>query len=376
VDFQSFVAELSERRPPPAGLGAAGGAAAGGPGSGGGAPGAAPGTGSGGYDNLVVLSHTVSTNLVARGVAVDLEAEGLDLPPLLVVAFEQSGGRGRQGRSWSSPRGRGVYATVARAYAEPELLPALPLLVGVGLCTALSPHVPGGCGLKWPNDLVVPATPPAGGDGPMAAGGAGGAGIAGAAGNAGDAHGAHSAGGAHNAADAHGAGGTPNAGAVPGRWRKIGGILIEALVHPGNGCVALIGIGVNHSHRREDLPEGATSLLLETADPANPANVGDAASTAAAAAGRAGTISLAGLTWELVAGVERELAHAGDLAYAVAAYRRLSIHRPGERMVCRIGDQEVAGTFGGFDESGRLRLVRPAAAGGELIVSAGEVIER
>ena len=135
MDFQRFVEELRERRPPHTDA----------------------------Y-NLVVLAHTDSTNLVARGVAVDLEAEGLDLPPMLVVAFEQSGGRGRLGRSWSSPRGRGVYATVARAYAEPELLPALPLLVGVGLCTALSPHLPGGCGLEWPNDLVVPG-PAAGGRG-------------------------------------------------------------------------------------------------------------------------------------------------------------------------------------------------------------------
>lgn len=275
-----------------------------------------------GPENLVVLARTVSTNLLARGVAADFETEGLDLGPMLVLALEQSGGRGRLGRTWSSPRGQGVYATLARPYGQPELLPALPLLVGVGLCRALGPHLPDGCRLKWPNDLVVP----------------------------------------------HGA----------SRAAKIGGILIEALVHPGDGCVALIGFGVNHGQRLEELPPGATSLLLETGG-----HLGS---------GRG--IGLAELTWELVAGVERELAHAGDLPYAVAAYRDLVIHRPGDWLVCRVGEREIAGAFAGIDDTGRLRL-RPRTAadtapgegadartaggeegGAEVVLSAAEVVEQ
>ncbi len=277
----------------------------------------------------MVLARTVSTNLLARGVAADYETEGLDLTPMLVLALEQSGGRGRQGRSWSSPRGQGVYATLARAYGQPELLPALPLLVGVGLCRALAPHLPHGCRLKWPNDLVVP-------DG------------------------------------LDGRGGATRASS------KIGGILIEALVHPGAGCVALIGFGVNHGQRLEELPPGATSLLLETGG-----HLGS---------GRG--IGLAELTWELVAGVERELAHVGDLPYAVAAYRELLIHRPGDWLVCRVGEREIAGAFAGIDDAGRLRLRRrpevdaapgegagAGAAdgeedGAEVVLSAGEVVER
>ncbi len=219
-------------------------------------------------DNLVVVSKTASTNLLARGVAVDFESEGLNLAPLLVLALEQSAGRGRQGRSWSSPRGKGVYATLARLYPAPELLPALPLLAGVGLCRAMAPHLARGCRLKWPNDLLV-----------------------------------------------------PDDGAAGGRsGRKIGGILIEALVHPGDGCVALIGFGVNHGHRRDELPEGATSLLLETGGHVGGGVVG---------------VGLADLTWDLVAGVERELEHAGDLPYAVAAWREHSIHLPGDRLRVR-----------------------------------------
>jgi BirA family biotin operon repressor/biotin-[acetyl-CoA-carboxylase] ligase len=306
-----------------------------------------------GPENLVVLARTVSTNLLARGVAVDFESEGLDLRPMLVLALEQSGGRGRQGRSWSSPRGQGVYATLAQPYAQPELLPALPLLVGVGLCRALAPHLPHGCRLKWPNDLVVPNR------------------LDGAVGAEAD----------EAARQGDRADGTLGA-ARASRGRKIGGILIEALVHSGDGCVALIGFGVNHGQRLEELPPGATSLLLETGG-----HLGS---------GRG--IGLVELTWELVAGVERELAHVGDLPYAVAAYRELIIHRPGDWLVCQVGEREVAGAFAGIDDAGRLRL-RPAgvdaavdaapgegagtarAAGGgeegaEVVLSAGEVIER
>src|SRR5258708_2707281 len=285
----------------------------------------------GGSENLVVVARTVSTNLLARGVAADYETEGLDLTPMLVLALEQSGGRGRQGRSWSSPRGQGVYATLAQPYAKPELLPALPLLVGVGLCRALAPHLPTGCRLKWPNDLLVP-------DGSEGSRGAG-----------------MAEGTATNAAARSGSGANSTLGATraslgaagasgASRGRKIGGILIEALVRPGHGCVALIGFGVNHGQHLEELPPGATSLLLETGGHL----------------GKGRGIGLAELTWELVAGVERELAHVGDLPYAVAAYRELTIHRPGDWLVCRVGEREIAGAFAGIDDAGRLRL-RPAA---------------
>jgi biotin-(acetyl-CoA carboxylase) ligase len=323
-----------------------------------------------GSENLVVVARTVSTNLLARGVAADYETEGLDLRPMLVLALEQSGGRGRQGRSWSSPRGQGVYATLAQPYAKPDLLPALPLLVGVGLCNALAPHLPNGCRLKWPNDLVVPH----GLEGPGEAGGTAGAVAAdqveAAAGRAHRANGSLGAAGASL--------GATRASLGASGASKIGGILIEALVHPGDGCVALIGFGVNHGQRLEELPPGATSLLLETGGHL----------------GRGRGIGLAELTWDLVASVERELAHVGDLPYAVAAYRELIIHRPGDWLVCRVGEREIAGAFAGIDSVGRLRLRRRPDAdaapgegagaraeggeedGAEVVLSAGEVVER
>jgi len=252
----------------------------------------------GGPENVVILSEVGSTNGLARAIAIHYQNEDETLRPLLLLAFEQTGGRGRQGRSWSSPAGKGAYATRVLAADDPALLQTLPLLVGVGLCRALSPHLPTPCRLKWPNDLLVE---------------------------------------------------------VGEERKKIGGILIEALVRPGESTVGLIGFGVNLFHEAEDLPETATSLRL-----------------LGALLGVKTSESLAGLTWDLVEGVEAELAHLGDPAYAVESYRPLSIHQPGERIVCRFGDTVLEGTFAGFDETGRLLL---DSEGRRIPVAAGEVIE-
>ena len=91
-----------------------------------------------GPENLVVLPSVASTNALARSVITEYQNEGQTLHPLLVLALEQSGGHGRQGRNWSSPRGKGVYATRVLQVADPALLQTLPLLVGTGLCRALS----------------------------------------------------------------------------------------------------------------------------------------------------------------------------------------------------------------------------------------------
>lgn len=257
----------------------------------------------GGPENVLILPVVASTNALARAIATEYQNESQTLHPLLLLAYGQSGGRGRQGRSWSSPAGKGAYVTRVVEAADPALLQTLPLLVGVGLCRALSggsARLPVPCRLKWPNDLVVEV----------------------------------------------GDGGKDR--------RKIGGILIEALVRPGERSLALVGFGVNLFHEAGDLPEGATSLRLLNG------------------AGGDGGASLADLTWDLVESVEAELTHLGDTAYAVESYRPLSVHQPGERIVCRFGDRVIEGAFAGFDAMGRLLL---DSDGRRIPVAAGEVIE-
>ena len=72
----------------------------------------------------------------------------------VVVANGQSAGRGRQGRSWASPPGAGLYVSTVLRPAE-HTLPLLTIAAGVGvadgiqIATGLVPD------LKWPNDVFV-----------------------------------------------------------------------------------------------------------------------------------------------------------------------------------------------------------------------------
>jgi BirA family biotin operon repressor/biotin-[acetyl-CoA-carboxylase] ligase len=246
--------------------------------------------------DLVVLQHTASTNSLAKSVALDYQDNGIDLlQPVLLLAYAQTGGRGRHGRTWVSPEGSGVYATLLLPVADIRQLLSLPLLVGVGLCRGLDIHLKHPCRLKWPNDLLVDRD-----DGT--------------------------------------------------KRRKVGGILIESLIRPGEPVAACIGFGVNLGPG-QDLPETATSVEAE---------------------GGAG-VSLATLTWDLVEGLERELAHLGNSPYAIDTYRSHSIHKVGDHLVCQIESGTVEGTFLGFDEQGLLRLGRPE---GELRLTAGEVMNQ
>lgn len=74
---------------------------------------------------------------------------------LLITADEQSGGRGRQGRSWHSPPGENLYASVLlRPHRPAHEIAPLTLLVGGALAEAVA-----GLGfdvrVKWPNDLLL-----------------------------------------------------------------------------------------------------------------------------------------------------------------------------------------------------------------------------
>jgi BirA family biotin operon repressor/biotin-[acetyl-CoA-carboxylase] ligase len=76
---------------------------------------------------------------------------------LACVAEYQTGGRGRRGRRWFSPLGRGLCLSVSWCYeVAPRDLAALGLVVGVAVAEALSTLVPREVvQLKWPNDIVA-----------------------------------------------------------------------------------------------------------------------------------------------------------------------------------------------------------------------------
>ncbi len=93
---------------------------------------------------------TDSTNARARELVEDGAPGGT-----VVTAFEQTAGRGRQGRSWTAPPGKALlYSAILRPLDERHLL--LPLAAPLAVCEAaeeLEPAIE--CKIKWPNDIWI-----------------------------------------------------------------------------------------------------------------------------------------------------------------------------------------------------------------------------
>ena len=100
---------------------------------------------------LVCLSEVDSTNTRAKESAMAGEPEGL-----VVVADCQTAGRGRMGRSFQSPPGKGIYLTaLLRPHLPPERLMCVTAMAGVSVCGAVEEVCGLSPGLKWPNDPVL-----------------------------------------------------------------------------------------------------------------------------------------------------------------------------------------------------------------------------
>jgi BirA family biotin operon repressor/biotin-[acetyl-CoA-carboxylase] ligase len=101
--------------------------------------------------NLRLLDSVPSTQDELRQLAEEGALEGT-----LVIAEEQTSGRGRMGRSWVSPAGKGIWMSLLLRPPVPlPLTPQLTLLTAVALSRAISRIVPVTIGIKWPNDLLV-----------------------------------------------------------------------------------------------------------------------------------------------------------------------------------------------------------------------------
>lgn len=90
-----------------------------------------------------------STNQVARGLAEAGAADGT-----VVTAEAQSAGRGRQGRSWSTPAGAALAWSLLLRRAV-EVPGTLSLQVGVAVCEAVESLGVERAELKWPNDVLI-----------------------------------------------------------------------------------------------------------------------------------------------------------------------------------------------------------------------------
>ncbi len=101
---------------------------------------------------LVARDTVGSTNDEAKRLARQGAAEGT-----LVWAMEQTAGRGRRGRSWSSPRGNLYASLILRPASPPDRAAQLGFVAALAVGDALLEVVPGLAGLacKWPNDVLA-----------------------------------------------------------------------------------------------------------------------------------------------------------------------------------------------------------------------------
>ncbi len=73
----------------------------------------------------------------------------------VIIAGEQDSGRGRLGKSWSSPRGGLWLSTVLRPQLSPQEISLISLAAGVGICRTIRKHCSMKAELKWPNDVLI-----------------------------------------------------------------------------------------------------------------------------------------------------------------------------------------------------------------------------
>ena len=101
--------------------------------------------------NVVYFDRTDSTNIQARRLAEEGAPHGT-----LVVADRQDGGKGRRGRSWTSPSGVGIWMSMA---LRPKISPLSASMLTLVFALATRKGIEEATGLdsqiKWPNDLVL-----------------------------------------------------------------------------------------------------------------------------------------------------------------------------------------------------------------------------
>ncbi len=102
-------------------------------------------------DSLICLKSVDSTNNYAKA----LSLKGYD-GTCYIVTDEQTGGRGRRGRSFYSPAGQGIYLT---GLYHPAVLPSLvsnfTAYVAAAVCRAIESTSELKPAVKWPNDILL-----------------------------------------------------------------------------------------------------------------------------------------------------------------------------------------------------------------------------
>jgi len=101
---------------------------------------------------LHLLASTTSTNDEAKRAARDGAPSGSTW-----VTEQQTAGRGRQGRTWVSPRGENLlFSVLVRVACPPSRLPPIALVAGLAVRDAAAMAAPlASPRIKWPNDVLA-----------------------------------------------------------------------------------------------------------------------------------------------------------------------------------------------------------------------------
>lgn len=100
---------------------------------------------------LYYYDTTGSTNPDVKHLLEEGAAEGV-----LVVAGEQTKGRGRRGRGWQSPPNTNIYMSLGlRPDYRPDLAPMVTLIQAMAVAKAVEEVCGIRAQIKWPNDVVI-----------------------------------------------------------------------------------------------------------------------------------------------------------------------------------------------------------------------------
>ncbi len=99
---------------------------------------------------ILIFDLLSSTNDYIKDLAESGAPEGT-----VIIAWEQTAGKGRLGRSWASPRGGAWFSVLLRPPILPERAGCISILIAVSLARAIREHWGVPVGVKWPNDLYV-----------------------------------------------------------------------------------------------------------------------------------------------------------------------------------------------------------------------------
>lgn len=101
--------------------------------------------------DIFILDSVDSTNTYAK----ELGAKGYK-SGTVVVAREQTNGKGRLGREWVSQKDGGIWFSVLlRPDLSPMEISGVTPLAGLAVCKAINQYCSLNCKIKWPNDVII-----------------------------------------------------------------------------------------------------------------------------------------------------------------------------------------------------------------------------